>query len=133
VVRVGEERYILPTVGVQETLRPEREDCFTVQGQGELIRVRSQLMPLLRLHRLFDMGDGAVHPSDAMVMVLEHEGEQRALLVDDILGKQEIVIKSLGSLFQNQQGLAGGTILGDGRVGLILDLSGLFRLQNGDV
>ena len=133
VVRVGEERYILPTVGVQETLRPERDDCFTVQGQGELIRVRSQLMPLLRLHRLFDMGDGAVHPSDAMVMVLEHEGEQRALLVDDILGKQEIVIKSLGSLFQNQQGLAGGTILGDGRVGLILDLSGLFRLQNGDV
>ena len=55
------------------------------------------------------------------------------MLVDDILGKQEIVIKSLGSLFQNQQGLAGGTILGDGRVGLILDLSGLFRLQNGDV
>ncbi len=133
VVRVGEERYILPTVGVQETLRPERDDCFTVQGQGELIRVRSQLMPLLRLHRLFDMGDGAVHPSDAMVMVLEHEGEQRALLVDDILGKQEIVIKSLGFLFQNQAGLAGGTILGDGRVGLILDLAGLFRLENGNL
>ena len=131
VVRVGDERYILPTVGVQETLRPEKEDCFTVQGQGELIRVRSQLIPLLRLHRLFAMGDGAVHPSDALVMVVEHEGEKRALLVDDILGKQEIVIKSLGVLFQNQEGLAGGTILGDGRVGLILDLAGLFRLENG--
>jgi two-component system, chemotaxis family, sensor kinase CheA len=133
VVRVKEERYILPTVGVLETLRPAREECFTVQGQGEVIQVRSQLIPLLRLHRLFGTGDGAVHPSEAMVMVLEHEGEKRALLVDDILGKQEIVIKSLGALFQNLAGLAGGTILGDGRVGLILDLAGLFRLENGDI
>ncbi len=133
VVRVGEDRYILPTGGVLETLRPGREDCFTVQGRGEVIKVRTQLIPLLRLHRLFGTGDGEVHPSEALVMVLEHEGERRALLVDDILGKQEIVIKSLGFLFQNQKGLAGGTILGDGRVGLILDLSGLFRLENGDV
>jgi two-component system, chemotaxis family, sensor kinase CheA len=131
VVQAGKERYILPTVGVHETLRPDREDCFTVQGRGELIRVRSQLIPLLRLHRLFGTGDGAVHPAEALVMVVEHEGEKRALLVDDILGKQEIVIKSLGLLFQNQEGLAGGTILGDGRVGLILDLAGLFRLENG--
>jgi two-component system chemotaxis sensor kinase CheA len=63
-------------------------------------------------------------------MVVEYEGENRALLVDDILGKQEIVIKSLGPLFQKQEGLAGGTILGDGLVGLILDLAGLFRLEN---
>jgi len=131
VVRVGKERYILPTVGVQETLRPEREDCFTVQGQGELIRVRSQLMPLVRLHRILGASEGAVHPSEALVMVVEHEAEKRALLVDDILGKQEIVIKSLGYLFQEREGLAGGTILGDGRVGLILDLAGLFRLENG--
>jgi two-component system chemotaxis sensor kinase CheA len=129
VVQVGSERYILPTVGVHETLRPSPEDYFTVQGEGELIRVREQLMPLMRLHRLFGVGDGDVPPHEALVMVVEHEGEKRALLVDDILGKQEIVIKSLGYFFRKQEGLAGGTILGDGRVGLILDLSGLFRLE----
>lgn len=131
VVRVGSERYIVPTVGVKETLRPEPQDHFTVQGQGELIRVREQLMPLVRLHRLFEVGNREVPPSEALVMVVEHEGGQRALLVDDILGKQEIVIKSLGHFFKNLEGLAGGTILGDGRVGLILDLAGLFRLEDG--
>jgi two-component system chemotaxis sensor kinase CheA len=131
VVRVGSERYILPTVGVQETLRPNPEDYFTVQHEGELIRVREQLMPLMRLHRLFGVGQWDISPSEALVMVVEHEGKKRALLVDEILGKQEIVIKSLGHFFKNQEGLAGGTILGDGRVGLILDLAGLFKLENG--
>ena len=64
-------------------------------------------------------------------MVVEQEGKQRGLLVDDILGKQEVVIKSLGGSLQNIKGLAGGTILGDGRVGLILDLAGLFSLTQG--
>jgi two-component system chemotaxis sensor kinase CheA len=62
-------------------------------------------------------------------MVVEYDGKSRGLLVDDILGKQEVVIKSLGGTFQNIKGLAGGTILGDGRVGLILDLAGLFTLE----
>ncbi len=130
VVRVGSERYILPTGGVQETLRPGSGDCFTVKAKGELIRVRDKLMPLVRLHRLFGTGNEAVAPSEALVLVVEHEGEKRALLVDDILGKQEIVIKSLGHFFKNFKGLAGGTILGDGRVGLILDLVGLFRSED---
>lgn len=128
VVKVGDERYILPAVAVRETLRPAAEDYFTVQGQGEVIRVRKQLIPLLRLHRLFRTGDGNVHPTQALVMVVEHEGKQQGLLVDDILGKQEVVIKSLGETFQRIKGLAGGTILGDGRVGLILDMAGLLSL-----
>jgi two-component system, chemotaxis family, sensor kinase CheA len=129
VVQVGSERYILPTAGVRETLRPAPDEYFTVQHEGELIRVREQLMPLMRLHQLFGVGDPNVPPSEALVMVVEHEGDKRALLVDDILGKQEIVIKSLGYFFKNQEGLAGGTILGDGRVGLILDLAGLYNLE----
>lgn len=128
VVKVGNERYILPAVAVRETLRPAASDYFTVQGQGEIIQVRSQLIPLLRLHRLFRTGNGDIPPTEALVMVVEHEGKQRGLLVDDILGKQEVVIKSLGESFQKIKGLAGGTILGDGRVGLILDLGGIFAL-----
>ena len=131
VVKVGKERYILPAVAVRETLRPGEGDYFTVQGQGELIKVRSQLIPLLRLGRLFRTGNGDIHPTEALVMVVEQEGKQRGLLVDDILGKQEVVIKSLGGSLQNIKGLAGGTILGDGRVGLILDLAGLFSLTQG--
>ncbi|MFZ2089494.1 MAG: chemotaxis protein CheA [Desulfobaccales bacterium] len=133
VVRVGAERYILPTIGVRETLRPSPQDYFTVKGEGEIIRVREQLMPLVRLHRLFGTGNLDVVPSEALVLVVEHEGGKRALLVDDILGKQEIVIKSLGHFFKDLDGLAGGTILGDGRVGLILDLAGLFRLKDGAI
>jgi len=128
VVKVGKERYILPAVAVRETLRPAASDYFTVQGQGELIKVRSQLIPLVRLHRLFRTGNGDMPPTEALVMVVEHEGKQQGLLVDDILGKQEVVIKSLGDTFQKIKGLAGGTILGDGRVGLILDLAGIFAL-----
>jgi two-component system chemotaxis sensor kinase CheA len=128
VVQVSHERYIVPAVAVRETLRPSEEDYFTVQGQGEVIRVRRQLIPLLRLHRLFKVGQADLHPTQALVMVVEYEGKQRGLLVDDILGKQEVVIKSLGEVFQKIKGLAGGTILGDGRVGLILDLAGLFAL-----
>jgi two-component system chemotaxis sensor kinase CheA len=128
VVKVGKERYILPAVAVRETLRPAASDYFTVQGQGEIIKVRSQLIPLVRLHRLFRTGNGDLPPTEALVMVVEHEGKQQGLLVDDILGKQEVVIKSLGDSFQKIKGLAGGTILGDGRVGLILDLAGIFSL-----
>jgi two-component system chemotaxis sensor kinase CheA len=128
VVKVGKERYILPAVAVRETLRPAPEDYFTVQGQGEIIKVRSQLIPLLRLHRLFRTENGVTHPTKGLVMVVEYDGKSQGLLVDDILGKQEVVIKSLGETLQNIKGLAGGTILGDGRVGLILDLAGLFAL-----
>ncbi len=130
VIRVGEERYILPSVSVRETLRPAPEDYFTVQGQGELIRVREQLVPLVRLHRLFAINGADVQPDQALVLVVEHEGESRALLVDEILDKQEVVIKSLGLAFQNLRGVAGGTILGDGRVGLILELGGIFQMQH---
>jgi two-component system, chemotaxis family, sensor kinase CheA len=130
VIRVGEERYILPAVGVRESVRPGAGDYFTVGGQGEVIKVREQLIPLVRLHRLFGAGNGETPVTEALALVVEHEGRQQALLVDEILGKQEVVIKSLGPMFQNAAGLAGGTILGDGRVGLILDLAGIFSMDN---
>ena len=98
-----------------------------------MIKVRSQLMPLVRLHRLFRVGNGDIAPTEALALVVEHEGSTRALLVDEILGKQEVVIKSLGPVFQQTPGLAGGTILGDGRVGLILDLGGIFELDQNAV
>ncbi|MDD3581893.1 MAG: chemotaxis protein CheA [Desulfobacca sp.] len=131
IVRVGEERYIIPAVAVQQTLRPKPEDYFTVKGQGELIRVRDNHLPLVRLHQVFQVNSQYHNPTEALVLVVENEEEQKCLMVDDIVGKQEVVIKSLGQVFNQVKGVSSGTILGDGRVGLILDLGGLFSLGNG--
>ncbi|MBN2331533.1 MAG: chemotaxis protein CheA [Deltaproteobacteria bacterium] len=125
VVNVHNERYIIPTLNVVESLRPAREQCFTVQQQGEVIKVRNRLVPLVRLHKVFSLSDTGPQPWESLVVVVENEGEQRCLLVDELVGKQEIVIKSLGEQLKNIPGLAGGAIMGDGRVGLILDVAGM--------
>jgi len=126
VVIVGHERYIVPTLNVVESLRPLKEQYHTVQGQGELIKVRDRLLPLVRLHQVFHSEAQTTNPWEALVVVVEHEGEQFCLLVDELVGKQEIVIKSLGERLKDLPGIAGGAIMGDGRVGLILDVAGLF-------
>jgi two-component system chemotaxis sensor kinase CheA len=125
IVRVGEHRYILPTISILESFRPPRSNYFTVKNQSEMIKVRDQLVPLIRLNRLVGAEGGVTRPEDGLVVMVEYEGETRCLLVDEVLGKQEVVIKSLGERLKSVRALAGGTILGDGRVGLILDVAGL--------
>lgn len=125
IVRVGQERYIIPTISVQESMRPKAERYKTVQGQGETLMVRDSLIPIIRLNHVFDVENSCTEITSGIVVVVENEGRHRALLVDELLGKQEVVIKSLGGYLKDIKGLAGGTILGDGRVGLILDLAGL--------
>ncbi|MEA1923322.1 MAG: chemotaxis protein CheA [Pseudomonadota bacterium] len=127
VVIVGHERYIIPTLNVVESLRPLKEQYHTVQGEGELIKVRDHLLPLVRLHQVFHSEAQTSNPWEALVVVVEHESEQFCLLVDELVGKQEIVIKSLGERLKDLPGIAGGAIMGDGRVGLILDVAGLSR------
>jgi two-component system, chemotaxis family, sensor kinase CheA len=133
IIRVGEYRYILPTVSILESFRPLRSDYFTVNNQGEMIKVRDNLVPLLRLAHLVDAEGGVTQPEDGLVVMVEHEGVTRCLLVDEVLGKQEVVIKSLGEMLKGVRTLAGGTILGDGRVGLILDVAGLCGAAAGGV
>jgi len=129
IVRVGEHRYILPTISIIESFRPAESDYFTVKNQGEMIKVREHLMPLMRLDRIVGAHGALANPDEALVVVVENEGEPRCLLVDEVLGKQEVVIKSLGERLKYIRALAGGTILGDGRVGLILDVGGLFEMS----
>jgi two-component system, chemotaxis family, sensor kinase CheA len=129
VVRIGEERYIIPTVFVKETLRPSRGDIQTVQQKGEVVQVRKSLLPLVRLYNLLHVEPQKRDPSDALVIVAENEGFQRCLMVDDLLGKQEVVVKNLGERFKNVKGVAGATIMGDGRVGLIMDIHGIFQID----
>jgi two-component system chemotaxis sensor kinase CheA len=128
VVKVGSERYIVPTAGVRESLRLEQGSYFTVAARGEMANIRGSLIPLVRLHDLFNVEPARPDPYEGLVVVLEHEGRRRCLLVDELLGKQELVIKSLGQALRQIKGVAGGAILGDGRVGLILDVGGLFEM-----
>ena len=131
IVRVGSERYIIPTVAIKESLKAEKKNYKTVCDKGEAILLRDSLVPIIRLYRVFDVETGQTDPCKAILVVVEYEGKQRALMVDEVLGKQEVVIKSLGGLLTDVKGVAGGTILGDGRVGLILDLAGLIASPGG--
>jgi two-component system, chemotaxis family, sensor kinase CheA len=128
-VRVGKERYILPTMAILESFKPKKEDYYTVKGKGEMVMARGKLIPLIRLDKLFRIRGDAKDPWNGLVVVVESKEEQRGLLLDELLGQEEIVIKSLGEALKHTKGLAGGAILGDGRVGLILDMAGLFEIS----
>jgi two-component system, chemotaxis family, sensor kinase CheA len=129
IVRIGPERYIIPTVSIKETFRPLISDIATVQTRGEVVNVRNMLLPLIRLYQLLGVVPQRQEPWEALVVVVENEGHQRCLMVDELVGKQEVVIKTLGEKFKKVKGVAGGAIMGDGRVGLILDINGIFELH----
>jgi two-component system, chemotaxis family, sensor kinase CheA len=124
-VRVGPDRFILPSTTVQMALRPVRTSLATVQGRGEVIDHRGRLLPLHRLHRRFAIGGAVEDPVEGIVVVVENGNRPYALLVDELLNKQEVVVKNLGSFLQQLPGVAGGAILGDGNIALILDPTSL--------
>jgi two-component system chemotaxis sensor kinase CheA len=132
VVGVGRERYIVPLFAVREMFRPGEDSVWTVQQRSEMALVRGSLLPVLRLHRRFGLTPRSEDPRQGVLVVAEVEGQRFCLLVDELIGKQEVVIKSLGEVFSNVAGVAGGAIMGDGRVGLILDLEKLFTDRNCD-
>jgi len=127
VVRVGADRFILPSTSVRTALRPTRESLVTVHGTNEAIELRGKILPLCRLHRQFSIPGAIEKPWEAIIVIVEVSGKPRALLVDELLSKQEVVIKNLGSFLQNLPGVAGGAILGDGTIALIIDPASLFR------
>ena len=125
VVGVGSERYIVPLFAVREMFRPAADAIFTVQNRSEMVMVRGNLLAVVRLYRKFVVKPRSEDPCQGLLIVAEGEGQRFCLMVDELIGKQEAVIKSLGDTFKNIPGIAGGAILGDGRVALILDLAGL--------
>jgi len=126
VVTIGRHRYIVPLFAVREMFRPAAESMFSVQNRQEMAMVRGKLLPMLRLYRRFGLTPRTEDPCQALLIVAETEGQPFCLMVDDLIGKQEVVIKSLGEGLGHVPGVAGGAILGDGRVGLILDMDGLW-------
>jgi two-component system chemotaxis sensor kinase CheA len=127
IVGVGKERFVMPTTAVRESLRPLPAQVHKVQGEPRLVQVRDSLLPLVALGDMFRLAHQS-DPSQATVVVIEDGGARVGLVVDALLGKQEVVIKSLGDAFGPVRGVAGGAILGDGRIGLILDAHGIVAL-----
>jgi two-component system chemotaxis sensor kinase CheA len=132
VVRVGHDRYIIPTLSIIQSIRPDRSDISTVLNRGRLLNVQGHQLPLFRLADLFEVPDAAMDPTQATVVVVEDDGKRTGLMVDDLIGQQQIVIKPLGELLQGTPGVAGGAIMPDGQVGLILDIAGLIRLADSE-
>ena len=130
VVRVGKERYIIPTLNVVRAIRPRHGDLFTVVNKGEMLSIQGSLIPLFRLDRLFEVAHAVQDPTAALAVVVEDDGKQAAILVDELLGQQQTVIKSLGEAMRGIMGISGGAIMSDGTVGLIIDVAGLIRITN---
>jgi two-component system chemotaxis sensor kinase CheA len=128
VVRVGQERYILPLLSIIESFRPSREDISTVTRKGETVPFRGHLLSLFRLGRLFNIPDAETDPVNAILVVIEHSGRQMALMVDELLGQNQTVIKNLGEAMGNIEGIAGASIMPDGSPGLILDVNGIIKM-----
>lgn len=126
-LRVGEQTFVLPLVAIVESILPAPGAVHVLAGGAEVLRVRDVVVPLLRLRRLLGGPDGPDRPDagGGLAVIVEHPDGRRALLVDELLSQQQVVIKSLDASMGRLPGLAGATILGDGRVALILDVHGL--------
>jgi two-component system chemotaxis sensor kinase CheA len=127
-VKVGPERYIIPTVNIKLSFRPDEDSLSTVAGRGAMVMLRGDLMPIFRLHRLFRISGAVEEPTKGLLVVVGDGNRRCALLVDELLGQQQVVAKTLGDGLGKIQGVSGGAILGDGRVGLILDPSEIVAL-----
>ncbi|PYM92044.1 MAG: chemotaxis protein CheA [Candidatus Rokuibacteriota bacterium] len=128
ILAVGDQAYVLPLASITESLRPAAGSVRKIGDAVEVVVVRRRAVPLLRLHRLLDVPARGTDPYAGLVVVVEHEDRCAALLVDRLLGQQQVVIKSLETHFRKVDGIGGATILGDGRVALILDVPGLVGL-----
>jgi len=124
-VAIGGQTFIIPLGSIIESLQITAEELKTVSGNGRLLRVRGEYLPLVALHEVFAINSAVTEPKQGIAVIVEAEGKKTALLVDELLGQHQVVIKSLESNFRKVPGMSGATIMGDGKVALILDVLAL--------
>jgi two-component system chemotaxis sensor kinase CheA len=130
-VGVGEEVYILPLGSVVESFQVRSDTIKTIGGRGRVVQVRDEYMPVIDLERVFDVPRFDFEHVSNIMVVVEAEGGRVALLVDELLGQQQVVVKNLESNYRRVEDVSGATIMGDGRVALILDIGSLVRRSRG--
>jgi two-component system chemotaxis sensor kinase CheA len=129
-IRVGAQEYLLPLVAISETVRVPRADVRSLTPGTEVAVVHGRVVPIVRLHRLFAVPPRTTEIHRGLLVLVEHDGTTAGLFVDDLGGQQQVVVKSLDTNFTKVPGIGGATILGDGRVALILDVAGLIALAH---
>ena len=128
-VKVGPEIFILPLNFVMESLQPRRDDIRAVTGEGQVVLVRGEYLPLVELYRAFDVPEARADPTQGIIVILQAEGRRFALLVDELVGQQQVVVKNLETNYRRIHGISAATIMGDGSVALIVDVAALQRGQ----
>jgi two-component system chemotaxis sensor kinase CheA len=128
VTAVGDERYIVPLISIVESLRLKADKVRKIAGGGEVFLFRDEYLPMMRLYKTFGCAEAVSDIESGIVVVVEEDGRRVGLLVDDLLGQQQAVVKSLEAHYQRVRGISGATILSDGSVALIVDVSGVVRL-----
>jgi len=127
-VSLGKSVYVVPLNLIVETLQPRAEDLKTVTGEGLMVHVRGEYLPIIALHALFNHPTQITTPTDGVLLILEADGKKSALFVDRLVGQQQVVIKSLETNFKRIPGVSGATIMGDGSVALILDVPAIIQM-----
>ncbi|MEQ8495795.1 MAG: chemotaxis protein CheA, partial [Gammaproteobacteria bacterium] len=128
-VRVGDQTYIVPLVSIIESLQVDPSRIKSVVGAAELYRLRGEYIPIVRLYKLFGIEPESSSLEDGLLVVIEGEGQRAGIFIDELLGQQQVVIKSLETNYRKVDGISGATILGDGTVAMIMDAGGLIALN----
>jgi len=124
-VRVGKETYIIPIVSIIESLQAQKENINTIVDQAEVYKLRDEYISIVKLYEIFGLVPDSQNITDGLLVMVEGEGSKMGLYVDELLGQQQVVIKSLETNYRRINGVSGATILGDGTVAMILDVPGL--------
>ncbi|HEI8866184.1 TPA: chemotaxis protein CheA [Serratia odorifera] len=128
-VKVNDEVFILPLNAVMESLQPQAEDLHPMAGGERVLQVRGEYLPLVELYRVFDVAGAKTEATQGIVVILQSAGRRYALLVDQLIGQHQVVVKNLESNYRKVPGISAATILGDGSVALIVDVSALQTLN----
>jgi two-component system chemotaxis sensor kinase CheA len=130
VIRVGNETYVIPTLSIVTSIKPEPEDISTVLDQVEMLSRQGEVIPLFRLADIFHVDGAGIKKDFELVVVVEDDGKLAGLVIDELIGSQQVVIKALGETMRDIPWIAGGAIMPNGRVGLIIDVGGVVRSAN---
>ncbi len=130
IVRVGQENYIIPITSIIETVRPKEIDIHHVHGRGDVQNIRGEFIPLVYLHEIFSIHGAIQKAAEGLVILVESGANKIGLVVDELVGQQQVVIKSLEDNADHIDGISGATILGDGKVSLILEINELKSHMN---
>ena len=129
VIRVATESYVLPTESIVRSIKPEAKDISTVFNEGKVLSMQGKLIPLFKLSDLFNISKKSGNKNDQnLVVIVEDDSTQAGIIIDELIGRQQVVVKSLGESMKGIPGISGGAIMPDGRVGLIIDVGGLIRM-----